>query len=269
MSQLSAEPAGPSPAERESAAPSVSSGQVASSALWRAIETAGTELVAFIVFTTLARLLVPEDFGAVALAGSIMTMLQGLVYHGFTEALIQKADVTEAHHRAVLAANLSLAAVLVALGLAAAWPIGWVLGRSEFPIIFSALLPSLLLRSMSSPMLASLRRELDFRAIAIRTLLGVCVGGVMAVMMARHGAGYWSLVVQQWSAELVGFVVLARVSPCKPWRLRWSMPALRELIPVALPVAGAALLSVAARRVDSRVRADCLRKRSVGSYSFV
>ena len=269
MTQVSAQPADPKPAERESTAPSVSSGQVASSALWRAIETAGTELVAFIVFTTLARLLVPDDFGAVALAGSIMTMLQGLVYHGFTEALIQKADVTDAHHRAVLAANLSLAALLVGLGLLAAWPIGWLLGRGEFPIIFCALLPSLLFRSMSSPMLASLRRELDFRAIAIRTLLGVCVGGVMAVMLARQGAGYWALVVQQWSAELVGFVVLARVSPCKPWRLRWNMPALRELVPVALPVAGAALLSVAARRMDTVVLALFLPNSAVGIYFFV
>ena len=270
MTQLGAQPATPTPPlERDSTAPSVSTGQVASSALWRAIETAGTELVAFIVFTTLARLLAPDDFGAVALAGSIMTMLQGLVYHGFTEALIQRADVTDAHHRAVLAANLSLAAVLVAFGLLVAWPIGWVLGRSEFPIIFSALLPSLLFRSMSSPMLASLRRELDFRAIAIRTLMGVCVGGVMAVILAQRGVGFWALVVQQWSAELVGFAVLVRVSPCKPWSLRWNMAALRELIPVALPVAGAALLSVAARRMDTIVLALFLPNRAVGIYFFV
>lgn len=247
----------------------VTSGKLASSALWRAIETAGTELVAFVVFTTLARLLVPGDFGAVALATSIMTVLQGLLYYGFTEALIQKPDVTEAHHRTVLAGNLGLSATLVTLGLLSAWPLGVALGRPEFPVIFAAILPSLLLRGFNSPMLAALRRELDFRSIALRTLLGVVVGGAVAVVLARSGAGYWALVVQQWSAEIVGFAVLAGTSPVKPWKLRWNKPAFRELVPVALPVMGAAVLAVAARRLDTLALGIYLPNAAVGIYFMV
>ena len=83
MTRFSAEHAAVQPVQQpaESGRPSetavVSTGKLASSALWRVIETAGTEAVAFIVFTTLARLLLPGDFGAVALATSIMTVLQG------------------------------------------------------------------------------------------------------------------------------------------------------------------------------------------------
>lgn len=247
----------------------VSRGQVASSAIWRATETAGTELVAFLVFTTLARLLAPEQFGAVALAGSILQMLQGLVYHGFTEALIQRPQLTDDHHRSVLAANFSLAVVLVALGWLAAWPIGWLLQRNEFPTIFGALLPSLLVRSLSSPMLAALRRDMNFLAIALRTLLGVSVGGGVAIVLAQHGAGYWALVVQQWSAELVGFAVLLHASPSKPWRMRWHRPSLDELLPVALPVMGAAFLSIAARRLDTLALGVFLPNAAVGIYFMV
>jgi O-antigen/teichoic acid export membrane protein len=81
--------------------------------------------------------------------------------------------------------------------------------------------------------------------------------------------GFWSLVVEPGWAELVGFVVLARVAPCKPWQLRWNFRALRDLIPVALPVAGASLLSVAARRMDTVVLALFLPNRAVGIYFFV
>lgn len=275
MSPIGAEPViseslGPDDShDQERENQSVTSGRVASSAMWRATETAGTELVAFLVFTTLARLLAPDDFGAVALAGSIMTMLQGLVYHGFTEALIQRPNVGDVHHRAVLAANLAMAAMLVAVGFAVAWPIGFLLGRSEFPVILSALLPSLLLRALSSPMLAALRRDMDFRAIALRTLLGVLVGGLMAIVLAKHGAGYWALVTQQWSVEIVGFVVLAGASPAKPWRLRWHQGSLRELLPVALPVMGAAFLSNAARRLDTFALGIFLPNRLVGIYFMV
>jgi O-antigen/teichoic acid export membrane protein len=247
----------------------VSQAQVTSSAIWRATETAGTELVAFGVFTVLAHLLAPEDFGAVALAGSILTMLQGLLYHGLTEALIQRPSVSDAHHRVALAANLGFAALLVGLGLLAAWPLGYLFGRPEFPYVFSALVPSLLLRGLSSPMLAALRRDMDFRSIAIRTLLGVVVGGGIAVLMAHRGAGYWALVAQQWSVEVVGFVVLANASPSKPWRLRWHAASLRELLPVALPVMGAQFLSNAARRLDTVALGVFMPNRVVGIYFMV
>jgi O-antigen/teichoic acid export membrane protein len=259
----------PSDAERPSQTAVVSSGKLASSALWRAIETAGTEAVAFLVFTTLARLLVPGDFGAVALATSIMTVLQGLLYYGFTEALIQKPDVSDVHHRTVLAGNFALSLSLVVLGLVCAWPLGAALERPEFPVIFAALLPSLLFRGFNSPMLAALRREMDFRSIALRTLLGVAVGGVIAVFLARGGAGHWALVVQQWSAEIIGFSVLAGTSPVKPWKLRWNGIAFRELMPVALPVMGAAVLAVAARRLDTFALGVYLPNASVGIYFMV
>ena len=249
--------------------PAVSRRKVTASAIWRATETAGTEAVAFLVFTILARLLAPEDIGAVQLAGSVMTMLQGLLYHGFTEALIQKPDVTEEHHRSVLAANVALSVGLIGFGFAAAWPLGWVLGRGEFPVILCALLPSLLFRGMSSPMLAALRRDLDFRSIALRTLLGVVAGGIVAVFLARGGSGYWALVVQQWSVEVVGFIVLLRASPIKPWRLHWNRAALSELTPVALPVMGAAFLSLAARRLDTLALGMYLSNAAVGIYAMV
>ena len=259
----------PTEAGRPSEAPVVSSGKLASSAIWRAIETAGSELVAFLVFTTLARLLVPGDFGAVALATSIMTVLQGLLYYGFTEALIQKPDVSDVHHRTVLAGNLAISMTLVLVGLGTAWPLGYALSRPEFPVIFAALLPTLIFRGFNSPMLAALRRELNFRSIALRTLLGVAIGGVIAVILARNGAGYWALVVQQWSSEVIGFSVLAGTSPVKPWRLRWNGVAFRELIPVALPVMGAAVLAVAARRLDTLALGMYLPNAAVGIYFMV
>jgi O-antigen/teichoic acid export membrane protein len=259
----------PPDAGPESEPAGVSSGKVASSAMWRAIETAGTEAVAFMVFTTLARLLQPGDFGAVALATSIMTVLQGLLYYGFTEALIQKPDVSDVHHRTVLAGNLAISFTLVAVGLLGAWPLGLLLGRPEFPMIFAALLPSLLLRGFNSPMLAALRREMDFRSIALRTLLGVVIGGIVAVMLARGGAKHWALVVQQWSAEIIGFSVLAAASPIKPWKLRWNGVAFRELWPVALPVMGAAVLAVAARRLDTLALGMYLPNAAIGIYFMV
>jgi O-antigen/teichoic acid export membrane protein len=255
--------------ERPQETGTTSRARVASSAVWRAVETAGTELIAFAVFTVLARLLAPADFGAVAMAGAVLALMQVVLYHGFTEALIQRSSLREEHHQTVLAANLLLASGLVLFGLLAAWPMGKLLGRPELPFILAALLPSLLLRSMCSSMLAALRRDMDFRSIAIRTLLGVSVGGSIAIVLAQRGVGYWALVAQQWSAEVVSFAVLAKASPSKPWRMRWHGAELRELLPVALPVMGAQFISNAARRLDTVALGVFLSNRDVGIYFMV
>lgn len=243
--------------------------RITASVIWRAVEAGGNELIAFGVFTIMARLLAPDQFGAVALAGSILTLMQVALYNGFTEALIQRPKLLDAHHQTVSLANLVFACALGLGGLALAWPLGVILGRDEFPIIFCAFMPSLLFRGLSSPMLAALRRELDFRSIALRTLLGVVIGGAIAITLARAGFGYWALVAQQWSYELVSFTVLAMASPKKPWHLRWNRAAFRELLPVALPVMGANVCSSAARRLDTIALGLFLADWEVGIYFLV
>lgn len=239
------------------------------SAFWRMSETIGNEVVSFVAFTLLARLLAPDDFGAVALAGAVMVLLQVALYHGSTESLIQLPGYEPRHAHAALAANARLGAALAALGALAAWPMALWLGRPEFAHILWALLPSLLVRSLCSPMLAALRRQMDFRAIAIRTMAGVSVGGVVALLLAHAGAGPWSLVAQQWTSELVGFAVLAFTSPVKPWRAKWDRAALDDLLPVAMPVMGAQLTTTAARRLDTLAIGSHLGDHAVGIYFMV
>jgi O-antigen/teichoic acid export membrane protein len=251
------------------AAPQHTKRRITASVIWRAIEAGGNELIAFVVFAVMARLLAPDHFGAVALAGSIVTLMQVVLYNGFTEALIQRQGTTDAHHHVVSLANLVFASALALTGIALAWPMGALLGRPDFPVIFCAFMPSLLFRGLSSPMLAALRRDLDFKSIALRTLLGVVIGGAVAIMLARAGAGYWALVAQQWSYELVSFAVLTWASPKKPWQLRWNKAAFAELLPVALPVMGANLFSSAARRLDTVALGLFLVDWEVGIYFLV
>ncbi|MFO1269530.1 MAG: oligosaccharide flippase family protein [Rubrivivax sp.] len=236
------------------------------SAFWRLLEGAGSEILSFAGFIVLARLLVPEDFGAVALAGSVMQLIQVALYNGSLESLIQHPKFEPRHFHAACAANLAFAATLMVIGLALAWPLGWALHRPEFTWILSALLPTALLRAFMSPMLAVLRRQMDFRSIALRTLLAVTVAAVVAVVCAWQGMGEWSLVAQQWTNEVVGIVFLAWRSPLKPTLARGDRQALRELLPVAMPVMGAQLVTNASRKLDNLAIGSQLGDHVVGIY---
>lgn len=236
------------------------------SAFWRLLEGAGSEILSFAGFIVLARLLVPEDFGAVALAGSVMQLIQVALYNGSLESLIQHPKFEPRHFYAACAANFAFALALVAIGLVIAWPLGWALERREFTWILSALLPTALLRAFMSPMLAVLRRQMDFRSIAIRTLLAVTVAAVVAVVCASQGMGEWSLVAQQWTNEVVGITFLAWRSPLKPTPLQGDRKALGELLPVAMPVMGAQLVANASRKLDNLAIGSQLGDHTVGIY---
>lgn len=58
--------------------------------LWRLAERCGAQGVAFIVSIILARLLVPEVYGTIALVAVFINVLQVFVDSGMGNALIQK-----------------------------------------------------------------------------------------------------------------------------------------------------------------------------------
>jgi teichuronic acid exporter len=69
---------------------------VLSSLLWKLMERGGTQGIQFVVQVILARMLLPEDYGVIALV-VIFTSIAGVfIQSGLNTALIQKKDVDEA-----------------------------------------------------------------------------------------------------------------------------------------------------------------------------
>ena len=64
--------------------------KVLSSLLWKLMERGGTQGIQIIVQIILARLLLPEDYGLIALVTIVITLANVFVQSGFNTALIQK-----------------------------------------------------------------------------------------------------------------------------------------------------------------------------------
>ena len=90
----------------------VSRRMVISSLLWKLIERAGTQGIQFIVQIVLARLLLPEDYGMIALVTIFITIANVFVQSGFNTALIQKKNADEVDFSSVFYLSLFVAALL-------------------------------------------------------------------------------------------------------------------------------------------------------------
>jgi len=196
--------------------------------MWSASESFGVAVLSFAVFALMARILEPEHFGIVALAGVFILTFNLIVGHSFADAIVQRTDVEPEHLDTAFWTTLAIALALTGLchliaPAAARWfdepaladvlPwLAWVMPLNSIAVVQTALF----------------RRALGFRTVATRSLAGRTVGAAVGVAMALTGMGVWSLVGQQIAGIAVTGIATAAASRWRPG-LKFSIPHLREL----------------------------------------
>jgi len=240
--------------------------RVARGLAWTLVDHWGSQLFNLAVFVLLARLLIPDDFGLVALAAVFVAFAQLIVDQGLGDALIQRREVTRSHIDTAFWVAVATAAVLTLIGVLLAIPLAAVLGEPELQPIIQVLSLTFVLSAVTSVQVALLRRELAFRSLAIRSLLAAVVGGVVSVPMAYLGFGAWALVGQQVAAALASVVSLWAVSPWRP-SLRASGAHFRELFSFGAHVVGSDVLNFLGRNSDNLLVGVVLGPTALGFYA--
>ncbi len=75
------------------------------------MERCGTQGIQFVVQIVLARLLLPEDFGVVAIVTVFISLANVFVHGGLNTALIQKKDADDADFSSVFYLSLFVAGI--------------------------------------------------------------------------------------------------------------------------------------------------------------
>ena len=86
--------------------------KVFSSMSWRLLERIGAQAVAFIVNIIIARLLSPEDYGVVAIAAVMISILDAIGDGGIKSALIQKDHVENVDYSTAFFFRLGIGVIL-------------------------------------------------------------------------------------------------------------------------------------------------------------
>jgi O-antigen/teichoic acid export membrane protein len=241
--------------------------QVARGLTWTVVDTWGRQVINLAVYAVLARLLVPADFGVVALAAVFVALAQTLVDQGLGDALIQRREITRSHADTAFWVAVATGVTLTVAVVVLAGPIADLLNTPELQPILTALSASFVLAALSSIQIALLRRELAFRALAIRALLASLGGGAVGVALALLGYGAWALVGQLLASAAISVVALWGLTPWRP-RFSASMQSFRELFPFGIRVVGADTLTFLSRNADSFLIGAVLGPTSLGFYAI-
>ncbi len=184
--------------------------------LWSAVEKFSTQAIQLILSIIIARLLLPSDYGLVAMVLIFMAISQSLVDSGFTNALIQKQNRTEIDFSTIFhfsnLASLSLYAVLYFC----ATPISKFYNTPELVPIMRLFGLNLIIQGLSIIQLAKLIIELRFKDRAKISLCAVLVSGICGIAMAYNNFGPYALIGQIIIMNTVMTIGLWIMKPWKP-----------------------------------------------------
>jgi len=196
--------------------------------VWLASGEIARQATQLAIGIVMARLLPPADFGLVAMAMFFVGMVQVLARCGFTEALIQKEEVSSDDWSSVYWVGILLGLVVgVTTWLVAPFAAAFYRDERIIPIVRFVGWAGLL-ESFCATQRAWLAKRIQFQTIAAAEWFGVLLGGLVAVAMASTGWGLWSLVAN----TLIGPVLTGLLLHVQcPWRpglivrastLRWA-----------------------------------------------
>jgi PST family polysaccharide transporter len=177
----------------------------------------------------LAIMLGPADFGLVSIGLIYLSLMQMFLDQGLVAALIQRKVLKQEHCDAVFWMNMVLSLLLVALTLLVSGWWGRMNHAPNLSHLLSVMSISIPLEGLSIVQSALLRRNMDFKTLAIRSNVSVLVGGVAGIAMAVAGFGAWSLVGQQLARDSSALILLWKLGNWRP-RLEFSWMHLRELM---------------------------------------
>jgi PST family polysaccharide transporter len=240
--------------------------RVARGLTWTLIDTWGSQLLGLVIFVLLARLLLPVDFGLVALAAVFVAFAQLMVDQGLGDAVVQRPTLTRRQLDTAFWASILTGLIITVAGVVLAIPIAIVLGDRRLEPILQVLSATFLLTALSSIQMGLLRREMAFRSLAIRKLTAVALSGVVGVGMALAGFGAWSLVGQQIANALVSVVMLWAVTPWRP-SLEFSRQDFRELFGFGIHIVGGDALNFVSRNTDRLLIGVFLGPVALGLYA--
>ncbi len=144
----------------------------------------------------LARLLVPEDFGLVAMVSALTGFANVLMDLGTRDAVVQRPQITADELSTLFWLTTGLGALFTGAVFAAAPLIGEFYHEERLVKIAQFWGLTFVITALSCQHAALLRRKLMFQKVALIEVTANVLGAFTAIGMALSGSGYWALVIR-------------------------------------------------------------------------
>lgn len=199
-----------------------------SGVFWKFAERILAQGVSFIVSVILARILMPSDYGIVALILVFINIADVFVTSGFSTALVQNKDADRIDFSTNFYCSMAVSILVYLILFIAAPFIEKFYDMQGLALILQVFALRIPLSAYSAIQHAYVERHMIFKRYFFSTLGGTLISGVVGIIMAYKGFGAWALIAQYFTNTIVDIIVLSITVPWHPefvfsWKSAKSM----------------------------------------------
>lgn len=164
----------------------------------------------------LARLLLPEDFGIVAIAAIMLQFANVLSSSGIQQYIPQKEDIDDDDVNTAWSIDISMKFILWLILLFSAPLIGEFYDNDELITVIQVVSVVIFLRALQNPGMHLLRRELTYNPIFWLLSWQKVISFIFVITIAFLTHSYWAIIVGDIVSALVGVVLSYLFHPFRP-----------------------------------------------------
>lgn len=203
---------------------------VAKSFFWKILERLLSQGIGFGVQIVLARILMPEDFGSLAIIVAFTGYATLFVSSGISTTVIQKQGLDRTDLSTLMTYTLGIASVFYAVLFLLAPLIASYYNAPILQPTLRVLAITLFLQGVNSVQTGLLQRQMCFRQLFVRTMIAAPLAGVVGIFMALNGFGLWALVVHAIANQVLVIIVMSFDKDCRI-SLGFSLSRMKVIFP--------------------------------------
>lgn len=234
---------------------------------WVALVKYSNDALGFLTTLILAKLLTPEDFGLVAVAGMVIETLRIFKDLGLGQALIYRQDDIEraSHTMFFLVVGLNVFIFFCAVSLS---PLaGRFFNNSAVVPIIAIMASSLIWTSLRAVPDALINKELSFQKMVVPEMVPVGVGSIVGIGMAYQGFGVWSLVVRSLIVSIGGMALIWPYTSYRP-AFQFDRGIAHDLLKYGRHIIGSSVVMVAVYNIDKFFISKIIGVGALGAYAM-
>lgn len=238
---------------------------VVKGAAWIALARLFVILIGLASTLILARLLAPEDFGLVAIAGAVAAVIGSITELSLAQALIQHDDPQDYHYDTAWTLN-NIRAILLSVLIGTSAPfIASTYGDPRLLSILLFMAAMTLIDGLQSPRLVVFQRNLVFWQEFVLSVSEKIAGIVVGVIVAIIFQNYWAIIFG--SAATRNFRIIASYF-LAPYHPRVGFRGYRELLSFSIWLTFSKTIQMINWRADPLILGAAIQPAILGQYSM-
>lgn len=196
-------------------------GKIVGSVVWKGLESGGAAFIQFVIQILLSRLLSPEDFGISSITSMFIFLLHNLLQNGFTKYLVQKQEVDDLDYSTTFVTSVVVSAGFGVVVFILAPLVGGFYQSDQLSTMLRIICVLAVVGSFSAIQNALVQRQLLFKQQFVASTISVVVSGGLAIYLAVHNFGVWSIIAHQILTVILSSLSLAFLVRWRP-SIRYS-----------------------------------------------